>query len=211
MGLNSPGNVGQQTASYSESKIASWLVFDPASAAQAGVTRDFIDPQAVARAAQTAVSSHRIDRTTLEQWSSQMNALPSFTGFNLPSGMMRLPPRERLAIAACLRGDGEIAYLTRERPTPEAPSMVGATVADLASQWEQRQKGSGVSDDQIQIRRTLAWLDAKYTTNWPDAVKAYNGSGSAADAYRTAVMARVEGRVPLTKRTTNNPNGLDVY
>ncbi|MEZ4875162.1 MAG: DUF4157 domain-containing protein [Flavobacteriaceae bacterium] len=42
------------------------------------------------------------------------------------------------------------------------------------------------------IKATVLWLFEKYDTagNWPDAVKAYNGAGAAADAYKKAVMDR---------------------
>lgn len=49
------------------------------------------------------------------------------------------------------------------------------------------------------IRTAIRWLFVKYRgRTWPEAVRAYNGSGARARAYRDAVMARVDGTGPIT-------------
>lgn len=58
------------------------------------------------------------------------------------------------------------------------------------------------------IRTCVRWLFVKYTNlttpSWAEAVRAYNGGGARARAYRTAVMARVGSTDPFTAESVDS-------
>src|SRR5205814_1394472 len=65
------------------------------------------------------------------------------------------------------------------------------------------------------IRTAVRWLFVKYSNlsgpTWAEAVRAYNGGGARARAYRDAVMARVGSADPYTAESVDSAEAVEEY
>lgn len=84
---------------------------------------------------------------------------------------------------------GRDLYEFFHRRGPGGENLMGSTGRDLTDDYS------------FWIRTTVCWLFYKYLSlenpSWPEAVRAYNGSGPRAKQYRQRVMSRVDSKSPL--------------